>query len=104
MTSPSPRAPIPAASRSACAEDRASKIFVILKKMQDYNIDIAERNGAERSAFWKIYRIDGSATGFTHGKAAQNPNLGEERSSERLGNEKSLKKKKSFDAPRGGAK
>ena len=35
-----PRAPLPAASRSACAEDRASKIFVILQNFQDYNIDI----------------------------------------------------------------
>ena len=34
------RALLPAASRSACKEDHAYKIFVILKKTQDYNIDI----------------------------------------------------------------
>ncbi len=31
---------VPAASRSARAQDRAFKIFVILQKTQDYNIDI----------------------------------------------------------------
>ena len=32
--------------------------FVILQKTQDYNIDIAERNGAERAVLWKIWRIE----------------------------------------------
>ena len=34
-----------------------NSFFVILKKMKDYNIDIAERNGAERLVFWKIWRM-----------------------------------------------
>ena len=48
---------VPAASSSERAEDCVFKIFVILKKTPDFNIDIVERNGAERLAFWKIWRM-----------------------------------------------
>ena len=45
------RAPLPAASRSACAEYRASKIFVILRKAPDY------KYVGESSVFFVIFSM-----------------------------------------------